>query len=113
MGVWITPQASYLSDSYAQHPELYLAGGTPTNNLLNLIDPKAQDLFFNQFQELITKFNCSRIWFDYNTQARQTHWNQHELENGQGLLELGFYRGLYAVRIVSPTLISVCVRVRA
>ena len=69
-----------------------------TNNLLNLSDPRAQDLFFSQFDELITTFNCSRIWFDYNTPARQTHWNQHEDEDAQGLLELGFYRGLYAVR---------------
>ena len=35
--------------------------------------------------------------FDYNTASRQTHWNLWEREDGQGLLELGFYRGLYNV----------------
>ena len=105
-GVWLTPQASYLSQTWQHNQGLYLSGATTTdpghhagstNNLLNLIDPRAQDLFFAQFEELIRRFNCSRVWFDYNTQARQTHWNQHEAEDGQGLLELGFYRGLYAV----------------
>ena len=32
-----------------------------------------------------------------DTQARQTHWNEHERADKQGLLELGFYRGLYSV----------------
>ena len=36
---------------------------------------------------------CTRA----DTQARQTHWNEHERANKQGLLELGFYRGLYSV----------------
>ena len=65
--------------------------------LLNLLLPEAQDLFFAQFAEMIDKFNCTRIWFDYNTAARQSHWNLHEDADRQGLLELGFYQGLYAV----------------
>ena len=103
MGVWITPQASYLDKrTFQKHKSLYLLGGGPgaapsTNNLLNLSDPAAQDLFFDQFETLILKYNCSRIWFDYNTDSRQSHWNLWEHEDGQGLLEIGFYRGLYKV----------------
>ena len=97
MGVWITPQASNLSQIYPRHSTLYLNSTKSDNNLLNLSDHAAQDLFYGQFKTLIDEFNCSRIWFDYNTQARSTHWNLHEAEDGQGLLELGFYRGLYAV----------------
>jgi alpha-galactosidase len=103
MGVWITPQASYLDQrTFQKHKGLYLLGGGPgaapsTNNLLNLSDPAAQDLFFNQFETLILKYNCSRIWFDYNTDSRQSHWNLWEQQDGQGLLEMGFYRGLYNV----------------
>jgi hypothetical protein len=103
MGVWITPQASFNDKrTFQNNKRLYLAGGGPgappsTNNLLNLSDPRAQDLFFHQFQTLILQYNCSRIWFDYNTASRQTHWNLWEAEDAQGLLELGFYRGLYNV----------------
>ena len=71
--------------------------GTGLGSSKNLSDTRAQDLFISQFEQLIDTYNASRIWFDYNTAARQTHWNQHEAEDGQGLLELGFYRGLYAV----------------
>jgi hypothetical protein len=68
MGVWITPQASYLDTlTFQKHQDLYLLGGGPgaapsTNNLLNLSDPRAQDLFFHQFETLIVKYNCSRVW---------------------------------------------------
>jgi len=94
-GIWITPQAASASHAYQTHPGLYLNGSR--SNLLNLLLPEAQDLFFDQFSELITRFNCSRIWFDYNTDARLTHWNAWEAPDRQGLLELGFYHGLYAV----------------
>ena len=105
-GFWITPQAQPGTHALDNNPELYLspAGNdtSPTrccrlSYLLNLALPGAQDLFFSQFETMIVRFNASRIWFDYNTAARSTHWNHHETATRQGLLELGFYRGLYAV----------------
>jgi hypothetical protein len=56
MGVWITPQAASSSQSYKNHPELYLESTQPTNYLLNLKLPEAQDHFFNQFETLILTY---------------------------------------------------------
>ena len=101
-GIWITPQAAAGSSVLKNNPHLYLAPkpsarGYSESYLLNLLLPEAQDLFFGQFVEMIETFNCSRIWFDYNTPSRQTHWNEHESPGRQGLLERGFYEGLYDV----------------
>ena len=101
-GIWITPQAAPGSPVLKNNSHLYLAPKTSARGfsesyLLNLLLPEAQDLFFGQFVEMIETFNCSRIWFDYNTPSRRTHWNEHELPDRQGLLERGFYEGLYNV----------------
>lgn len=59
MGVWITPQASYLDTrTFQKHKSLYLLGGGPgaapsTNNLLNLSDPAAQDRECNTARSVI------------------------------------------------------------
>ena len=102
MGVWITPQASYTSQSYQQHAELYLSGpGTTasTNNLLNLSDSRAQDFFFGQFEELILTFNCSRVWFDYSKCSRSlrllasTRLHTHRYAGASNPLERARARG--------------------
>ena len=105
--MWITPQAQPGTHALDNNMGLYLspAGNDaqpgrccgPLSYLLNLALPAAQDLFFSQFETMIVRYNASRIWFDYNTAARQTHWNEHETASRQGLLELGFYQGLYNV----------------
>jgi len=51
--------------------------------LLNLALPEAQDLFYTQFETMIDTFNATRIWFDYNTASRQTHWNPSETVDQQ------------------------------
>lgn len=105
-GMWITPQAQPGTKSLDENMGLYLS---PAGNdsvpshccglsyLLNLALPAAQELFFNQFETMVVQYNASRIWFDYNTASRTTHWNEHEDPARQGLLELGFYQGLYSV----------------
>lgn len=105
-GMWITPQAQPGTKALDGNMDLYLSpagnDSVPTHccglsYLLNLALPAAQDLFFSQFETMIVQYNASRIWFDYNTASRITHWNQHEDPSRQGLLELGFYQGLYNV----------------
>ena len=99
-GIWITPQAAMYSESLRNNRDLYLSRpGRPneTSWLLNLALPAAQELFYAQFVQLIERYNCTRVWLDYNTNPRPNHWNSHEAADRQGLLELGFYRGLYSV----------------
>ena len=101
-GIWITPQAAPTSPMLTNHSHLYLApqpGASKWSDsyLLNLMLPEAQDLFYGQFVEMIETFNCTRIWFDYNTDSRISHWNGYESQDRQGLFERGFYEGLYAV----------------
>ena len=47
-GIWITPQASATSKTFAAFPELYLAPPGFSSALLNLALPEAQDLFYTQ-----------------------------------------------------------------
>lgn len=91
MGSWITPQAQPGTSALDKRPELYLRPGPApcaceTSYVLNLALPAAQDFFFGQWVELIERFNNSRIWFDFNTAPRATHWNFHE-ERGRQVAE--------------------------
>ena len=61
----------------------YLAPPGFSSALLNLALPEAQDLFYTQFETMIDTFNATRIWFDYNTASRQTHWNPSETVDQQ------------------------------
>jgi alpha-galactosidase len=122
LGLWLEPRAAVSSEVYRKNPELFLMppkeavpemlaadGDLATTKwaqmfvntiahqgLLDLSQQPARALFEGQLEDLI-RLGADWIWFDLNIDPRVAVWNGHEAEGRKGMLELGFYQGLYRV----------------
>jgi alpha-galactosidase len=64
--------------------------------LLDLSRDQARAIFLKQLEDLIG-LGADWIWSDFNTAPRSIFWDSYESRDRKGLLELGFYQGLYRV----------------
>ncbi len=113
-GLWVEPRAHQDSEAFLKNKgSLFLplrlpsslsrvAGEFPINHpacvshhLLDLGREAAEDFFVKQLEKFVLEYKADWIWFDFNTEPRTLYWDCYEESNRKGLMELGFYQGLY------------------
>ena len=65
--------------------------------LLDLSKKNAQEWLLEVMEKFILEYKADWLWYDFNTHPRPIYWDYHEEEDRKGLMELGFYQGLYKV----------------
>lgn len=102
-GIWIEPEMSNtISELYEQHPEYIIkarnreprAGRGGTQVVLDLSNPKVQDLVFNVVDTLLTKYpRIDYIKWDANAPV-MNHGSQYLAADKQSHLMIEYHRGL-------------------
>lgn len=102
-GIWIEPEMiNTVSRLYDEHPEYVIraknreveTGRGGTQAVLDLSNPKVQDIVFNVVDTLLTKYpQIAYIKWDANASIMQ-HGSQYLPADKQGQLNVEFHRGL-------------------
>lgn len=66
-------------------------------HMLDLSRRDAQEYAIALLERFIVELGADWIWFDFNTDPRTVFWDAYEEPQRRGLMELGFYQGLYRV----------------
>jgi alpha-galactosidase len=104
-GIWIEPEmTNSMSELYEKHPEYIIKptnrepvqGRGGTQLVLDLSNPKVQDLVFNVVDTLMTKYpDIDYIKWDANAQI-MNHGSQYLTADRQSHLMIDYHRGLAA-----------------
>lgn len=111
LGIWLEPRAHEDSKTLKNNKSIFLAprisAELPSESIVRRVEKKqylldlgkkeAQDFFIELLERFIVDYKADWIWFDFNTEPRTVYWNAYEEANRRGLMELGFYQGLYRV----------------
>ncbi|MDE6337112.1 MAG: alpha-galactosidase [Muribaculaceae bacterium] len=102
-GIWIEPEmTNSLSELYEQHPEYVVKapkrdavlGRGGTQMVLDMANPKVQDLVFNIVDTLLTKYpEIDYIKWDSNAPI-MNHGSQYQTADNQSHLYIDYHKGL-------------------
>lgn len=113
LGLWLEPRVNKAAAQFAEVQDVLLAPDTrrihgpdsPFDTfsramfdlcLIDLGSVKGQNYFYETMGSLIERWGADFLWFDFNTMPRTIYWDTLEEPDRTGLMELRFYRGLYA-----------------
>ncbi len=104
LGYWIDPRFGNGCRSLNERPDIgippdqsYGNGDFHRATLIDLSREAGCDWLENALERIITTYHGEWIWLDMNQYPRHNYWNLHEEPDRKGLMELGYYQGLYEV----------------